>query len=164
MNQSRRAARMKRHHKRRGVVALSLTSMMDIFTILVFFLLVNSGTEQQLPSNQSVELPQSLAQQLPKDALIVMVSKDDIIVQGRRIMSADAAEKLEDDVLPALLQELKLQSSNRLTQAAEERNPAIVMGDKTIPYRLLRKIMYTLSEANYTDISLAVMKKEKPVS
>ncbi|QGX41221.1 ExbD/TolR family protein [Permianibacter aggregans] len=164
MNQSRRAARMGRHHKRRGVVALSLTSMMDIFTILVFFLLVNSGTEQQLPSNQSVELPQSLAQQLPKDALIVMVSKDDIIVQGRRIMSADAAEKLEDDVLPALLQELKLQSSNRLTVAAEERNPAIVMGDKTIPYRLLRKIMYTLSEANYTDISLAVMKKEKPVS
>lgn len=164
MNQSRRASRMKRHHKRRSVAALSLTSMMDIFTILVFFLLVNSGTEQQLPSNQSVELPQSLAQQLPKDALIVMVSKDDIIVQGHSIMKASAAEAASDDILKPLLVELKQQASNRLTQSTEERNPAIVMGDKAIPYKLLRKIMYTLSEASYTDISLAVMKKEKPAS
>ncbi|NQD38334.1 biopolymer transporter ExbD [Permianibacter sp. IMCC34836] len=161
MKASHRSKRMQRHHKRFKQGSLSLTSMMDVFTILVFFLLVNQGIEQQLPATDSIKLPQSLSEKLPPDALVVMVSKDDIIVQGRAIMKAGAAEKSEDDLLPALKTELMLQQQNRMVAAgADEKNPALIMGDKEIPYRLLKKIMYTLADAQYTDISLAVLKKD----
>ncbi len=160
MKGSHRAKRMARHHKRFQGSSLSLTSMMDIFTILVFFLLVNQGIEQQLPASDAIKLPESLAEKLPEDALVVMVSKDDIIVQGRAVMSASAADASKDDLLPALKQELMLQQQNRVLGAGEGKNPALIMGDREIPYRLLKKIMYTLADAQYTDISLAVLKKE----
>ncbi len=160
MKSSHRAKRMARHHKRFGAVSLSLTSMMDIFTILVFFLLVNQGAETQLPSNESIKLPQSTSEKFPEDALVVMVSKDDIIVQGRPVMKASVAENGDDDLLKPLTEELQVQRQNRIVSSAEEKNPAIIMGDKQIPYRLLKKIMYTLADAQYTDISLAVLKKE----
>lgn len=160
MKTSHRAKRMERHHKRFGAASLSLTSMMDIFTILVFFLLVNQGAETQMPASDSIKLPQSTSEKLPEDALIVMVSKDDIIVQGRPVMKASEAEKNEADLLPPLTAELQLQRQNRLIASADEKNPAIIMGDKNIPYHLLKKIMYTLADAQYTDISLAVLKKE----
>ncbi len=159
MKASHRSKRMARHHKRFGAVSLSLTSMMDIFTILVFFLLVNQGIEQQLPASDAIKLPESLSEKLPADALVVMVSKDDIIVQGRPVMTASAAEQFKDDLLPALKEELALQRQNRVL-GASDKNPALIMGDREIPYRLLKKIMYTLADAQYTDISLAVLKKE----
>lgn len=160
MKSSHRAQRMQRHHKRFGAVALSLTSMMDIFTILVFFLLVNQDIEQQLPGNDAITLPESLADKVPAEALVVMVSRDDIIVQGRPVMKTAAAEQAKDDLLPALRAELVLQRDNRVFVDGANENPALVMGDKEIPYRLLKKIMYTLADAQYTDISLAVLKKE----
>ena len=159
MKASHRSKRMARHHKRFSAGSLSLTSMMDIFTILVFFLLVNQGIEQQLPASDAIKLPESLSEKLPEDALVVMVSKDDIIVQGRPVMTASAAEKIDDDLLPALKEELALQRQNRVL-GASDKNPALIMGDREIPYRLLKKIMYTLADAQYTDISLAVLKKE----
>lgn len=159
MKASHRAKRMERHHKRFGATSLSLTSMMDIFTILVFFLLVNQGIEQQLPASDAIKLPESLSEKLPADALVVMVSKDDIIVQGRAVMTATAAEQSKDELLPALKAELLLQQQNRVL-GASDKNPALIMGDREIPYRLLKKIMYTLADAQYTDISLAVLKKD----
>jgi len=161
MKASHRAKRMQRHHKRFGATSLSLTSMMDIFTILVFFLLVNQDIEQQLPGNDSITLPESLADKVPAEALVVMVSRDDIIVQGRPVMKTAMAEQSTEDLLPALRAELVLQRDNRVfADGAANENPALVMGDKEIPYRLLKKIMYTLADAQYTDISLAVLKKE----
>lgn len=159
MKASHRAKRMERHHKRFGATSLSLTSMMDIFTILVFFLLVNQGIEQQLPASDAIKLPESLSEKLPADALVVMVSKDDIIVQGRAVMTASAAEQSKDELLPALKAELMLQQQNRVL-GASDKNPALIMGDREIPYRLLKKIMYTMADAQYTDISLAVLKKD----
>ncbi len=161
MKQSIRAKRMARHHSRlKKVPTLNLVSLMDIFTILVFFLLVNQGAETQMPSNESIKLPQSTSDKLPEDALIVMVSKDDIIVQGRPVMKASEAEQSKDDLLKPLTAELQLQKQNRIVSSNEEKNPAIIMGDKDIPYHLLKKIMFTLADAQYTDISLAVLKKE----
>ena len=63
-----RAARMSRHHKRRKQGAgLNLVSMMDIFTILVFFLLVNSSEVEVLPNTDSVQLPESIAETNPRE-------------------------------------------------------------------------------------------------
>ena len=91
MKMSRRAKRMERHHKRnkRGA-ALNMVSLMDIFTILVFFLLVSSTTVQDLPNTKEIKLPESIAEKLPKETVVIVVGSNDIVVQGRKI--ADVQE------------------------------------------------------------------------
>ncbi|MET1253654.1 ExbD/TolR family protein [Aliikangiella maris] len=160
MKKSYRAARMERHHKRFGSGGLNLVSLMDIFTILVFFLLVNSSNVQQLPSSKAIKLPESTAQQLPKETVIVLVNNQQILVQGRVITTVDKILATKEAVIPELLEEMKFQSSKSWQPAnPEEGLEVTVMGDKEIPYRLLRKILTTLSQANYTNISMAVMKR-----
>ncbi|TQV77081.1 biopolymer transporter ExbD [Aliikangiella marina] len=160
MKKSYRSVRMERHHKRFGTGGLNLVSLMDIFTILVFFLLVNSSNVQQLPSSKAVKLPESTAQQLPKETVIVLVNNDQILVQGRVIANVNRVLASEENVIPELLQEMAIQARNSWQQVSEEEGLDVtVMGDKQIPYKLLRKILATLSEANYTNISMAVMKR-----
>src|SRR5512138_1138557 len=92
MKMSRRARRMERHHRRHGAAAgLNLVSLMDIFTILVFFLLVNSAEVELLPSTRAIELPESIAEQKPRETVVVMVTDTDILVQGERVASLQEA-------------------------------------------------------------------------
>ena len=166
MNKSKRAKRMERHHRKsHGEEGLILTSVIDIFTILVFFLLYNVGEESILQTPQEIKLPDSTSKVAPEMALVVMLSGTDVVVQGRPVMTAAEATKSQDDILKPLLDELNLQRQNQLLptdkkEAEPDKNPAIIMGDKNINYLLLKKVMYTLAEARYTDISLAVVQKE----
>jgi len=163
MKQSRRARRMERHHKRhKGTPSFNLVSLMDIFTILVFFLLVNSGEGEVLPSTKNVDLPESIAEQKPRENVVVMVTDRDILVQGSRIAllkNVNSSDKLLIDSLKvALLTQNKrrfLESSPAKTTAPE----VTIMGNKEIPYRLLKKVMATCTEAGFGKISLAVMQK-----
>jgi len=166
MKKSARASRMARHHKRKGNEAsLSLVSLMDIFTILVFFLLVNSSSNQQLPSSKVVKLPTSIAERLPTENIVVMVSATDILVQGRKVASIEAV--LADDqgrVIESVKEELMFQANQMWDQEALEDidGAAItIMADKKIPYKLLRRIMLTMADTPYKKISLAVRKAPK---
>ena len=78
MQMSRRALRMERHHKRtkRSGSGLNLVSMMDIFTILVFFLLVSSGETEVLPNPKDIQLPESAALERARETVVVMVTGD----------------------------------------------------------------------------------------
>jgi len=163
MKQSRRARRMQRHHKRhKGAPSFNLVSLMDIFTILVFFLLVNSGEGEVLPSTKSVDLPESIAEQKPRQNVVIMVTEHDILVQGSRIAllkDVNNSNKLQIDALKvALLTQNKrrfLESRSTKTAPPE----VTIMGNKDIPYRLLKKVMATCTEAGFGKISLAVMQK-----
>ena len=163
MKQSRRARRMERHHKRhKGAPSFNMVSLMDIFTILVFFLLVNSGEGEVLPSTKNVDLPESIAEQKPRQNVVVMVTEHDILVQGSRIAlvkDVNGSNKLEIDSLKAALvtqNRRRLLASNSAKTTAPE---VTIMGNKEIPYRLLKKVMATCTEAGFGKISLAVMQK-----
>lgn len=164
MKMSRRAQRMERHHKRtRMGTGLNMVSLMDIFTILVFFLLVHSSDVENLPSVKSVKLPESAAEKLPKQTVIVMVNDQDILVQGRKVASVASVYATQGMIIEPLRSELDHQASRapvrvRAGQTAPRREITI-MGDKEIPYRLLKRIMVTCVSAKYENISLAVMKK-----
>ena len=162
MKKSIRAARMERHHKRFGTASLSLVSLMDIFTILVFFLLFNSSGVHQLPSSKTIKLPESIAEELPQENLVILVSATDIIVQGRKI--AHVPDVLNDDgrVISSLKQHLLQQAGQIWDQEqvnSEGGTEITILADKEVPYRLLKRIMQTLSETPYKKISLAVSKK-----
>lgn len=163
MKKSTRAIRMDRRHKRhQAIPTINLVSLMDIFTILVFFLLVNSSNTQQPPSNKSIELPKSVAEQLPKETLVVMVTEGDIIVNGRPVEKVDAIMRSANDTIPALQAELQFQARKSTAPVNElgiAEREVTIMGDKKIPYKLLRRIMMTCSKSEYSRISLAVMRK-----
>ncbi len=162
MKKSIRAARMERHHKRFGSASLSLVSLMDIFTILVFFLLFNSSGVHQLPSTKTIKLPESIAEELPQENLVIMVSATDIIVQGTKVAHVPDILNSEELIIPSLKARL-LQQAEQLWDQDEvksENGTAItILADKQVPYRLLQRIMRTLSETPFKKISLAVSKK-----
>ncbi|MFV1917680.1 MAG: ExbD/TolR family protein [Patescibacteria group bacterium] len=163
---SRRALRMERHHKRaKKQAGLNMVSLMDIFTILVFFLLVSQSNVQDLPNAKEIKLPESIAEKLPKETVVIVVSKNDILVQGRKVASVKTVLASKEREILGVKEELKRQSSRRIIKKTPDGKPisleVTIMGDKNIPYRLLKKIMYTSSKANYGKISLAVSRKAK---
>lgn len=163
MKKSLHAKRMERSHRRHnGATKLNLTSLMDIFTILVFFLMVNSSDVQVLESKKAIKLPDSTAQKKPRETLVVMVSGQDILVQGRKVSSIADANQVKTEVIKPLLDELKYQAnrSPKLTEEQKKFGRAVtIMGDHKTPYKLLKKIMNTCAEADYRNMSLAVSKK-----
>ncbi len=160
MKQSLRAKRMAKHHRRLNKTPkMNLVSLMDIFTILVFFLLVNSSDVEILQTDKSIKLPTSVADKLPEATLMVMVSDTDLVVAGRRIASVADIMASEGDSFAPLEAELKYQASKArpLSEEEQELGRAVtIMGDQKIAYALLKKIMTSCAAADYRNISLAV--------
>ena len=155
--------RAERQGRNRSLVDLNLVSLIDIFTILIFFLLANASEVEVLPSAKAVRLPESTAEKSPKETVVVVVSNEDILVQGRKVASVEEAMKTEGDLIAPLKAELDYHAGRQLIRKENEpKGKAItIMGDKEIPYRLLRKIMVTCARANYSDLSFAVIQKGK---
>ena len=158
-----RAARMDRHHKRhKQGVSLNLVSLMDIFTILVFFLLVNSSDVEVLPNAKDVQLPESIAEQKARESVVVLITDEELLVQGRVV--ARVAEIMANDsiIIPELKAALESQTDRVLRQDARddiENREVTIMGDKDIPYRLLKRVMATCTRSDYGRLSLAVLQK-----
>lgn len=163
MKESHRTLRMARHHKRnKKTASLNMVSMMDIFTILVFFLLVSAGDQQSLPSLKNIKLPESKAEQAPKENLVILVSHDNIVFQGKTIATTKTILSKNETIIPELLTALK-DTATRLSKHSSEKEikkrGVTIMGDKAIPYVLLKKIMLTCASSDFTNISLAVVQK-----
>ncbi|WP_404364138.1 ExbD/TolR family protein [Marinobacter sp.] len=163
MKASAKARRLARHHKRgKKTGALNLVSLMDIFTILVFFLMVNSSSDVQILNPKSgIELPVSSAEKAPEDVLALTVLSDDILVNGRSVMKVDALQSFGGDVEPALKAELDYQANRSASPAPEAGRAITILADRELPYELLKKIMSTCVEAGYGAISLAVSQDAK---
>ena len=163
MVKSARAKRMEKHHKRnKGAGALNLVSLMDIFTILVFFLLVNSSDVQTLPNAKDMKLPESIAEKKPKENVVVLIGKTDILVQGEPVAKIADVMAIQGNDIPQLREALLSQNDRALRRAAKEDvagREVTIMGDKDISYRLLKKVMATCTQSDYGQISLAVLQK-----
>ena len=151
-------------HKGRNktMVDMNLVSLIDVFTILIFFLLSNSGGVETLPSPKAVHLPESVAEKAPRETVIVVVSGTEILVGGRRIASVAEVLATEGDLIAPLKAELEQQAGRQVLRKENEADAKrlTIMGDKDIPYRLLRKIMFTGARANFADVSFAVRRIE----
>lgn len=168
MKMSARAKRMDRNHKR-GTTKLSLVSLMDIFTILVFFLMLNASDVQVLQRDDSVELPKSTVKTPAKETLLLMINANNILLQGKPVAKTADLYAQQDYTIQALKEELLYQASRTVrtpvkstddnTEDLGDDDPGLsitIMGDKSVPYEILKKIMQTSAEAGYTNIALAV--------
>lgn len=160
MKQSIHAKRMAKQHKRnKNIPKLNLVSLMDIFTILVFFLLVNSSDVEVLQNNKDVDLPQSIAEKQPPNNLILMVSAKSIIVGGREIVSIEEVNADAASGIKKLEEELQYRAERKPFQTPEAKakgRSITIMADKSIPYTLIKKIMTSSAKMDYRNISLAV--------
>lgn len=152
----KRAARNARHG---NALDMNLVSLIDVFTILIFFLLSNSGVET-LPA-ASVHLPESTAKKDPKETLVIVVNDSEITVEGRKVADVAQLAGATDDMIPGLKAELDQIAARpvALAESAANAHAVTIMGDKDIPYQVLRKVMYTAARADFTDVSFAVNQK-----
>ncbi|MDJ0776610.1 MAG: biopolymer transporter ExbD [Gammaproteobacteria bacterium] len=159
MKMSRRARRMKTHHARgqRRSAALNMVSLMDIFTILVFFLLVNATSSEVLPSPKNIVLPEAASEKAPVRNLVIAVDGDTIRLQGAPVVSVRDAMRGDKNSIVPLYQALRRASVE--VRDVTDKKGVTIMGDQEIPYALLKKIMLTCAGAEYTNIKFAVNQK-----
>ncbi len=155
----RRAARRERGG---AGVDMNLVSLIDVFTILIFFLLVQMGPAEILSSPKAVTLPMSSAEKSPKDTLVLVVSGEDILVDGRKVADVAQVAALPDDLIKPLKAELDLQAQRVAVKKENQKatNPITILADKDVPYRVLKKVMVTCASANFGDVSFGLRRKE----
>lgn len=156
-SRTQRMIALNKHRKDRGA-SLNMVSLMDIFTILVFFLLVTSSDSETLPSTKSIKLPSSTTEKQPKKTLVVMVNEEDIKINGKHIAYVSEATNSDKNIIPKLA--LELINYAKKQPEKKKRYDVTVMGDKEIPYKLLKKIMLTCAGTKFANISLAVVRKQ----
>lgn len=134
---------------------------MDIFTILVFFLLVNSS-DIQTPGGDKLKLPEARIEKPLENTLMILADDKAITVQGRKIV--DITEELlasKEPTIKPLVEELKYLAERANASKKQDERPVTLMADRTIQFSLLKKIMASASLAEYTELSLAVISKGK---
>jgi biopolymer transport protein ExbD len=163
MKNSRRMMRLSRFRSK--VTGINLTSLMDVFTILVFFLVMNSGSE--VLDAGDLALPESVIDTKPTETVVINVGTEDILVQGEPVARvADIIAAGGGDIVPIMTRLAELQDSviGARTQVVAESMAITILADKSIPFSVVKQVMSTCTSQGYTRISLAVIQKESAVA
>lgn len=161
MKQSRRIKRMTRASKTKKA-SLNLVALMDVFTILVFFLLVNSSSSDVLQPPKSIKLPDSIVDSKPRETVIVLVTPEHILVQGDIVMLTSEAINSTQAIMQPIKQRLLEQQKKIIgfnTKTVAQSKEVTVLAHRALPFKLLKKVMASCTSAGYGKISLAVIQK-----
>ena len=161
MKNTRRMKRMSRNHKGK-IPAMNLTSLMDVFTILVFFLLVNSTNSEVLEAPKKIALPDSVVETKPAETAVIMVSNDSVLVQGEAVVAIGEVIASKLEYIPQISDKLKEIKDNIIgvsTKTVAESGKVTILSHKTIPFKVLQKVMSSCTAAGYGTINLAVIQK-----
>jgi len=143
---------------------LNLVSLMDVFTILVFFLLVNSSSSDVMEPPKKIKLPDSIVEAKPRETVIVMITPKEVLVQGEPVISTEEAISSKTAVLEPVKERLKLQQKKVIgirTKTIAKSKEVTVLAHRTVPFSLMKKVMASCTSAGYGKISLAVIQKAK---
>ena len=163
MSDSRRKKRMSRSRRRGGSTGMMLTSLMDIFTVLVLYLIVNQGTGVTLDAPKTVRIPESVVETAPRRSVVMAVSNSEVLIQGVTIVTvADVLESKQDYIEPVRQEMLRIKNlaAEQGDKGISESSEITILADKGVPFKILKKLMSTSSSAGFDKISLAVNQKE----
>jgi len=158
---TRRMKRLERRHSKKPT-KMNLTSLMDVFTILVFFLLVNSASNEVLETPKQITLPTSVVEDKPRETVVVFISPEHVTVQGEVIAStAEIAASDRQNIAPIALRLAELSESviGLNTAKAAESQEITLLADRSVPFNVVKKVMSTCTSQGYLRISLAVLQK-----
>ena len=160
MRTSRRIRRMNRN---KGLVSkLNLTPLMDVFTVLVFFLMINSASVETLQQPKQIKLPESVVEAKPRETVVIFVGREEVLVQGVRVASIaeiEATRNIQIEPISVRLAELSESVIGLSTQTVAESQEVTVLADKSVRFSVLKKIMASCTAQGYTRVSLAVVQK-----
>ena len=184
--ESRRMKRMARSRKRK-TSGMNLTSLMDVFTILVFFLLTNSASNEAIEAPKVITLPDSVVESKPRETVTLMVTHDEVLIEAKPVMKTEDLYQSEELVVAAIQEAMVQEVGKAVTMAEtelEEAKAALaeraaagedvseamaellaeppevnILADRTVPFAVLKKVMSSCTNAGYTRISLAVIQK-----
>jgi biopolymer transport protein ExbD len=141
---------------------MNLTSLMDVFTILVFFLLVNSGSVEILDAPKEVSLPESRVESKPRETVVIFISPTEVLVQGQLVAMVDEIIEAKANVLDpiaARLAELKENVIGTSTRAVAASQEVTILADKSVPFTVIMTVMSTCTGEGFEKVSLAVTQK-----
>jgi biopolymer transport protein ExbD len=157
--------RIKRHRQRRhGASHFALIPFIDMMTILVVFLLAHTADVDILPNTKNIAIPQSISDRKPSAAVVVMITKDSVLVDGKVVGSVADLTANQGQVFAPLKAALLAQNATMLNSEQQHdisKREVTIMGDKATPYSVLKKIMLTCSDAEYGKVSFAVVERER---
>jgi biopolymer transport protein TolR len=159
---------LRRTMRHREDAELNLIPLIDIMSVLVAFLLVYSADVEVVQNSKGVEIPLSTAQSMPKQTVLVTITRDSLFVQGELVASTaevrDSKASQIEALRNVLSRPLASEEGSVAAQQAERASREItVLADKTLPYEVVRKVMATCTAASYGKLSLAVIEREAPV-
>ena len=164
-------SRIKKHNVRISEVKLNLTSMMDMFTIILVFLLKTFSTDGQLISpSDFLKLPDSTVEQPPEVGLDLVVSKKIILVNDERIATLDGIiandpKVVENGIIVPLREKLRYYSSQakkmEIDYGVKFSGKVTIQGDKALPYSELVKVMRTCGVSDYPNMRLLVYRNSE---
>jgi biopolymer transport protein ExbD len=138
-----------------------------MMTILVVFLLAHTADVDILPNTKNIQIPQSLSDRKPSAAVVVMITKDSVFVDGKLVGSVADVVASPAPVFAPLKAALMAQNDKMLRGEQRmdiSKREVTIMGDKNLPYSVLKRIMLTCSDAEYGKVSFAVVEREKAAS
>jgi biopolymer transport protein TolR len=158
--------RIKRHRKRHhGASHFALIPFIDMMTILVVFLLAHTADVDIMPNTKNISIPQSLSERKPGATVVVMVTKDSVFVDGQLVGSLSDVIANQGPFFAPLKNALVAQNARSINAQTDiSKREVTIMGDKSTPYSVLKKIMMTCSEAEYGKVSFAVVERERAAS
>lgn len=165
MKPSRRIKRMSRN--RVAVPKMNLTSLMDVFTILVFFLLVNSATTEVLETPKQITLPASIIEEKPRETVVIFVSPEHVTVQGEVVVKTEAIRgETAQDIEPIALRLAELSENviGTSTQAIAQSQEVTILADRSVPFAVIKRVMSTCTSEGYSQIALAVLQKAPQIA
>ena len=155
-----------RDRRKRAEAELNLIPLIDIMSVMVAFLLVYSADVEVVQNSKGVEVPQSIAEELPKQSVVVMITKEQLFVQGELVANIEDIRDARTQLiapLSAVLSRPMVAAEGVPAEVDLASREITVLGDKSLPYDVVRKVMATCTAASYGKISLAVMRKEEPI-
>jgi biopolymer transport protein ExbD len=159
-------SRAKKHNTFAASAKLNLTSMMDMFTIILVFLLKTYSTEGQLlQPSESLTLPKSNIETQPETALDIVVSKDLVMLNSKKVVDFERVQQQKDFIIPSLQKELKVHAREARSMEQQYGIPfsgkVIIQGDQSIQYQDLVKVMATCGASEFPNMRLVVYRKEE---
>lgn len=144
---------------------LRLTAMVDILTCLLLFLVKCFAVESPMTPVPGITLPSSTSEEHPEESFVVAISGPSILVEGVAVASVAEVIGSPDVFIAPLgqrLAEIRAQKEEiaRLRGVTEiDLGQVTVQGDRLIEYRLLERVIYTLGQEGFSEISLAVIRE-----
>jgi biopolymer transport protein ExbD len=163
---SSRAKRMFASQLRhRADAQLNLIPMIDILSVLVSFLLVYSTEVEVVQNSKGINIPESISEMKPRETVVVMLTKDELFVQGERIASIAEVRASNEPIIAPLAAALKrpMLIGRRMAGKSDAAREVTVMADKSLTYDVIKKVLSTCTDADYGRVSFALTQKDKPV-